>query len=145
MFLSHYLFWELHSHSSSPTQPPEWAKQLLEQQQANTAKLKSLQNELASSSSKVSKKQRTLDPEFCFSGNKKQYDLNRDVMEKIDEVLESVYADERFAKLNEGKDFLCERNKHILLAEKFGWDTVACYTAEQMDTSPKGGAIGFCP
>ena len=31
-----------HSRSSSPAQPPEWAKQLLEQQQANAAELKRL-------------------------------------------------------------------------------------------------------
>ena len=106
------------SRSSSPAQPPEWAKQLLEQQQANAAELKRLQNELASSSSKVTRKQRTLDPVFRFAGNKQQYELNRDVMEKIDEALESVDADERSAKLNEGKDLLLQRNKHILPAEK---------------------------
>ena len=27
---------------------------------------------------------------------------------------------------------LVERNKHILLAEKYGWDTVACYTADPL-------------
>ncbi|KAK2556219.1 Ceramide synthase [Acropora cervicornis] len=122
------------SRSSSPAQPPEWAKQLLEQQQANAAELKRLQNELASSSSKVTRKQRAPDPEFRFSGNKQQYELNRDVMEKIDEALESLDADERSAKLKEGKDLLLQRNKHILLAEKYGWDTVACYTAEPLAT-----------
>ena len=70
------------SWSLSPTQPPEWAKQLLEQQQANAAKLKRLQNELASSSSKVTKKQHGPDPEFRFAGNKEQYELNRDVMKE---------------------------------------------------------------
>jgi len=107
---------------------------LLEQQQANAAELKRLQNELAGSSTKAAKKQRTPDPEFRFAGNKKQYELNRDVVDKIDEALESVDADERSAKLNEGKDLLLERNKHILLAEKYGWDTVACYTAEPLAT-----------
>ena len=34
--------------------------------------------------------------------------------------------------LNEGKHLLSERNKHILLAEKFGWDAVECYTAEPL-------------
>ena len=122
------------SRSPSPVQPPEWAKQLLQQQQANATELRRLQSELASSSTKVSKKQRAPDPEFRFAGNKKQYELNRDVVEKIDEALESVDADERSAKLNEGKDLLTERNKHILLAEKYGWDTVACYTAEPLAT-----------
>ena len=123
-----------HSRSSSPAQPPEWAKQLLEQQEANAAELKCLQNELASSSSKVAKKRCAPDPEFRFGGNKKQYELNRDVMEKIDEALKSVDAAERSAKLNKGKDLLVERNKHILLAEKYGWDTVASYTAEPLAT-----------
>ena len=122
------------SRSSSPAQPPEWAKQLLEQQQANAVELKRLQNDLASSSSKVARKERAPDPDFRFAGNKKQYELNRDVVEKIDEALESVDADKRSAKLNEGKDLLLERNKHILLAEKYGWDTVACYTAEPLAT-----------
>ena len=122
------------SRSSSPAQPPEWAKQLLEQQQANAAELKRLQNELASSSSKVAKKQRAPDPEFRFAGNKKQYELNRDVLEKFDEALKSVEGDERPAKLNEDKDLLVARNKHILLAEKYGWDTVACYTVEPLAT-----------
>ena len=55
-------------------------------------------------------------------------------MEKIDEALKSVDADERSAKLNKGMDLLLKRNKHILLAEKYGWDTVACYTAEPLAT-----------
>ena len=92
--------------SSSPAQPPEWAKQLLEQLQMNAAELKGLQNKLASSSTKVAKKQRAPDP------NKKQYELNQDVVEKIDGALESVDANERSAKLNEGTDLLLERNKH---------------------------------
>ena len=123
-----------HSRSSSPAQPPEWAKQLLEQQQLNAAELKRLQNELASSSSKVAKKQHAPDPEFHFEGNKKQYELNQDVMEKIEEALKSVNADGWSAKLNEGRDLLLERNKHILLAEKYGWDTMACYTVEPLAT-----------
>ena len=120
--------------SSLPAQPPEWAKQLLEQQQANAVELKRLQNELASSSSKVARKQCAPDTDFRFAGNKKQYELNRDVVEKIDEALESVDADEWSAKLNEGKYFLLERKKHISLVEKYGWETVACYTVAPLTT-----------
>ena len=100
----------------------------------NAAELKRLQNGLASSSSKVAKKQHAPDPEFHFEGNKKQYELNQDVMEKIEEALKSVNADGWSAKLNEGRDLLLERNKHILLAEKYGWDTMACYTVEPLAT-----------
>ena len=35
-------------------------------------------------------------------------------------------------EINKGKKFLMQRNKHILLAEKCGWDTVKCYTAEPL-------------
>ena len=51
--------------SRLPTQPPEWARQLLEQQQSNAAGLKRLQNELANATvPKVAKKQRMAKPEF---------------------------------------------------------------------------------
>ena len=55
-------------------------------------------------------------------------------MEKIDETLEATDSDERAEKLKEGRDLLIERNKHILLAEKYGLDTVACYTAKPLAT-----------
>ena len=122
------------SRAGSPTQtvtePPEWAKALLKQQQANAAELKWLQNEVTNSKSPSTPKPRAADPEFRFAGNKKQYLLKREVMEKINEALEMEDDRERTKKLTEGKDLLQERNKHILLAEKYGWDTVACYTAE---------------
>lgn len=38
----------------------------------------------------------------------------------------------RNVRENLRKDLLVERNKHILLAEKYGWDTVACYTADPL-------------
>ena len=123
------------SRSRSPAQPPEWAKQLLEQQRANAAELKRLQSEFASATGpKVAAKQRAPEPEFCFAGNKKQYELNRDVVETLDEVLQANNAEERTSKLNEGRDLLLERNKHILLAKKYGWDAMACYTAEPLAT-----------
>ena len=52
----------------------------------------------------------------------------------LETVLSHLNADEGSAKLNEGKDLLLERNKHILLAKKYGWDTVACFTAEPLAT-----------
>ena len=36
------------------------------------------------------------------------------------------------AALNEGKNLLSEHNKHILLAEKFGWDAVQCFATEPL-------------
>ena len=54
-------------------------------------------------------------------------------------MLEANNAKERTSKLNEGRDLLLERNKHILLAEKYGWDAMACHIAEPlaMDSDDK--------
>ena len=125
------------SHGSSLTppassEPLDWAKELLKQQQANATELKRLQSEMASSKSQSVQKPRAADPEFHFAGNKKQYQLNKEVLEKIDEALAMDDGEDRPKKLTKGKDLLVERNKHILLAEKYGWDTVACYTANQL-------------
>ena len=32
--------------------------------------------------------------------------------------------------MEEGEQLLIERNKHICIAEKYGWDTVECYTTD---------------
>ena len=32
--------------------------------------------------------------------------------------------------LEEGEQLLIERNKHICITEKYGWDTVECYTTD---------------
>ena len=39
---------------------------------------------------------------------------------------------ERKNVLLEGETLLLERNKHICLADRYGWDTVECYTAEPL-------------
>lgn len=59
------------------------------------------------------------DPEFRFTGNKKYHQLNKEVLETIDEVLATDDSKDRTKKLPEVKDLLMERNKHILLAEKY--------------------------
>ena len=105
-------------------------KELLKQQQTNATELKRLQSEMVKSQS--AQKPRAADPEFCFAGNKKQYQLNKEVLEKIDEALAMDDVEDRTKKLTVGKDLLVERNKHILLAEKYGLDTVACYTADPL-------------
>ena len=53
-------------------------------------------------------------------------------MEKIENALEISDDEERSATLNEGKDILVQRNKHIKLAEKYGWETVDCYVEEPL-------------
>ena len=66
-------------------------------------------------------------------GNKKQYALNNSGADKIQVALTTTDEQQRTATLNEGKRLLNERNKHIVLAEKFGWDTVECYESVAAD------------
>ena len=68
-----------HGSSSTPhasSEPPDWAKELLKQQQANATELKRLQSKMASSKSQSTQKPCAADPEFRFAGNKKQYQLH---------------------------------------------------------------------
>ena len=105
-----------HAWSSPPrtsSEPPDWAKELPKQQQANTTELKRLQSEMASLKSQGAQKPCAADPEFRFAGNKKQYQLNKEVLEKIDEALATDDGEDHTKKLTEGKDLLVERNKHI--------------------------------
>lgn len=87
-------------HASS--EPLDWAKELLKQQQANATELKRLQSEMASSKSQSAQRPRSADPEFRFAGNKKQYQLNKEVLEKIDEVLVMDDGEDRTKQLTEG-------------------------------------------
>ncbi|CAB3994684.1 Hypothetical predicted protein [Paramuricea clavata] len=70
--------------------------------------------------------------EFRYQGNKKQYEPNKNVLEHVDQILASHDMGEISAELSHGKRILEEQNKHILLEEKYGWDTVHCYTAEPL-------------
>ena len=126
-----------HSRSRSPAEPPQWAKVLIRNQEEAGKELKRLQGEIergrAASSSKPAMA-RVPEPSFRYVGNKTQYELNNSVVDKIETALATNDEEKRTAVLNEGKSLLSERNKHILLAEKFGWDAVECYTAEPLAT-----------
>ena len=46
--------------------------------------------------------------------------------------MEETLATRRNKALDEGKKLLLERNKHIMLAEKYGWEAVDCYIQEPL-------------
>ena len=48
------------------------------------------------------------EPEFCFKGNKKQYKLNRDVLDKIDRAKNTSDDESRTELLEEGEKLLLE-------------------------------------
>ena len=115
--------------SQSSADPPDWAKELLSQQKEYGKELKRLKAELASKPNKAGKHEDT-EPEFKFEGNKKQYQLNKKVLEKIKAAKDVGDDDLRNELLEEGEQLLIERNKHICITEKYGWDTVECYTTD---------------
>lgn len=113
-------------------EPPAWAKELLQQQKQYAKELTKMKNDL--DAAKRAKPDKPSEPEleFKFEGNKKQYKLNRNVLKKISSAKDTSDDEERSNLLQEGEALLTERNKHIRLADKYGWDTVECYTAEPL-------------
>ena len=112
-------------------EPPSWAKELLQQQKRYSKELKKLKDEL--DDAKLQSRRGKLsdsEPEFRFEGNKKQYKLNRDVLDKIDRAKNTSDDESRTELLEEGEQLLLEWNKHICLADKYGCDTVECYAAK---------------
>jgi hypothetical protein len=54
----------------------------------------------------------------------------RSILGKIETALDASDDEERSGALDEGRKMLIERNKHIKLAEKYGWEAVDCYIDE---------------
>ena len=122
-----------HSNASEEERIPAWAQTLLDAQKESDQRLKSLEHEIKETGKRASKKrERSPAPEFKYKRNKIQFDINKSVMEKIETALEISDDEERSATLNEGKDILVQCNKHIKLAEKYGWETVDCYVEEPL-------------
>ena len=99
------------------------------QQKEYRKELKRLKAKLASKPSKAGKHEDT-EPEFKFESNKKQYQLNKKVLEKIKAVKDVGDDDLRNGVLEESEQLLIDRNKHICIAEKYGWDIVESYTTD---------------
>ena len=99
----------------------------MEQQREYGKEIKKLKLELDSRAKKAGKHEEN-EPEFKFEGNKKQYNLNKKVLEKISAAKDASDDELKKTFLKEGEDLLIERNKYICIAEKYGWDTVECYS-----------------
>ena len=105
---------------------------MLEQQKQYSTELKKIKKDLEAAKRSKQEKPNESEPEFRFKGNKKQYKLNRNVLENIGSAMATSDDEEMNTLLQEGEALLVERNKHICLADKYGWDTVECYTAEPL-------------
>ena len=58
-------------------------------------------------------------PKFKYKRNKIQYELNEKVLDTLEVAASASDEKARNGALEEGKKILKERNKHILLAEKY--------------------------
>ncbi|CAB4014735.1 Hypothetical predicted protein [Paramuricea clavata] len=112
---------------------PGWAQQLLNGQRESDQRLKTLEKQLKDTNAKQSyarKWEHSPTPEFKYKRNKVQYELNKSILGKIETALDASDDEERSGALDEGREMLIERNKHIKLAEKYGWEAVDCYIDE---------------
>ena len=87
---------------------------LLQQQKRYSKELKKLKDELDDAKLRKHGKLSDQEPEFSFEGNKKQYRLNSDVLDKIDKAKNTSDDESRTELLEEGEQLLLERmNKAI--------------------------------
>ena len=80
--------------SSRQSEPPAWAREILEQQRQNTEELRRLKSGLAEksmsqSASNAFNQASSTQPEFRFEGNKQQHEVNRSVIGYLDRALDS--------------------------------------------------------
>ena len=134
----HYRSPSIKCRSAVPKSPeaehrPAWAKKLLEAHNKSEEWLQCLESELKSRprSDKPGRAKSPL-PEFKYKRNKVQYELNAKVLEKLEEAADASGEKECNEALDEGEKLLLERNKHIMLAEKYGWEAVDCYIQEPL-------------
>ena len=123
-----------HSHcrtcsvSRSP-EPPTWAKEILKALEAKTEEVKVVKEQLDSLKHKSAEEE----PEFKYKSNRKQFKFNTDVKDKFNQILERAGADDAITKIaNEGMSLLDNRNKHIPIADRDGWDVVEYFEADPL-------------
>ena len=109
-----------------------WAKNLLEAHKKSKERLQFLKKELKSRPSTERSRTKSPQPEFKYKRNKIQYELNEKVPDKLEVAASASDEKARIDALEEGKKILKERNKHILLAEKYSWEAVDCYVQEPL-------------
>ena len=99
-------------------------KKLLEAHGKSEEHLQFLKKELKSQPSTERCRPKSPQPEFKYKRNKIQYELNEKVLDKLEVVASASNERARNDALEEGKKILKERNKHILLAKKYGCEAV---------------------
>ncbi|CAC5383114.1 unnamed protein product [Mytilus coruscus] len=83
------------------------------------------------------KKVKKSENNFKFKGNKVQFDLNVDVLDNLDSAIsciEKKRPNKAISYLEDSKELLNKRNKHIRIADKSegGWQTVSEYLSDEL-------------
>ena len=114
--------------SSGEENPPQWAKFWSDSHQNAEERLFSLENEVRKKNETYSRPSGKLE---SFKFEKKvyseQYEFNQKVAEQLKAALytNDPYSTER--QLNEGIALINKRNKKLMLADRYGWDTAIAY------------------
>ena len=59
-----------------------------------------------------------------------EYSLNAGIYKKLEEATVTEDFEERNSILKVGMDLLTQRNKALILLDKYGWETAAAYGAD---------------
>ena len=119
--------------SSGEENLPQWAKFWIDSHQNAEERLFSLENEVRKKNETYSRPSGKLE---SFKFEKKvyseQYEFNQKVAEQLKAALytNDPYSTER--QLNEGIALINKRNKKLMLADRYGWDTAVAYQANPL-------------
>ncbi|VDI62608.1 Hypothetical predicted protein [Mytilus galloprovincialis] len=100
-------------------------------------KIAGLEKNLNDSTHSLAKKVKKSENNFKFKGNKVQFDLNVDVLDNLDSAIsciEKKRPNKAISYLEDSKELLNKRNKHIRIADKSegGWQTVSEYLSDEL-------------
>ena len=131
------------SSSQPPSAAPEWFTQALGSLQNQLAETRSAASEAVAATQMLSTEVRQLKrssatssarppklPKLSKPGLAVQQEFNAGIIQAMDNALSTLpEGSEEAAKyLQEGKSALSSRQKHIRIADKFDWETVAAYS-----------------
>lgn len=123
-----------HPDDSQHDDTPAWANQLMKTQRdamaRNEQELRKLRQEVRSLKRKRGESEDVF--QWKFKGNEKQHKFNLSVQDKFQEVAEANTLLEARAAAEEGLSLIAERNKHIKIADRDGWDTVELYVNDPL-------------
>ena len=108
---------------------PPWAKSLLEAQERSRLRLEKLESEIRKSERKRESQDGFQKHKHKFSRSiyEEQYDLNMQIYNKLEQATITEAGEERNTLLNEGMELISQRNKVLVLTDKYGWETAMCY------------------